>query len=82
MQIDGLVHVIGWSVIAIGEPVFEDFLFGRAELEANIALDRGNAVPDEVVLIAADERVAKRLGIGDGFDAHGLRYGRGPRAEV
>jgi len=45
-------------------------------------LTEGNALLDEVVLIAADEEIAERFGIDDGFDAHGLRDGSGARAEI
>src|SRR5580693_860944 len=82
LEIDGLVHVIAWSVVAVGEPVFENFLFGRAECEADVDFDTGNSFLDKAVLIAADKRVAQRLGIGDWFDAHGLGDRSGVRAEV
>src|SRR5580704_5136558 len=82
LQIDVLVHVVAWSVVAVGEPVFENFLFGRAELEADVDFDTGNSLLDKTVLIAADKRVAERLGVGDWFDAHGLGDRSGARAEV
>ena len=69
-------------MVAIGEPVLEDFLFGGAEFESDISFDSGNAFFDEAVLIAADESIAKWLRIGDGLDAQGLRNARGARAEV
>src|SRR5713101_6935738 len=82
LEIDRLIHVVGWRVVAVGEPVLENFLFRCARFEGNVAFDGGHALLDEVVLIAADEEVAKRFGIGDGFDAHGLRDGGGASAEV
>src|SRR5204863_7542118 len=82
LEIDGLVHVVGWGVVSVGEPVLEDFLFGRSRFEGDVAFDGGNALLDEIVLIAADEEIAERFGIGDGFDAHGLRDRGGACAEV
>src|SRR3954453_11839141 len=67
-EIDGLAQVVRRGVIAPGEPILEDLLLGRAELEAHVQLERGNAVADEAVLVAADEAVAQRLRIGDGLD--------------
>ena len=64
LQIDGLVHVVAWSVVAVGEPVFENFLFGRAKFEADVDFDAGNSFLNKTVLTAADERVAERLRIG------------------
>ena len=32
-------------MIAVGEPVLEGFLFGRAESEADVHFDGGNALP-------------------------------------
>src|SRR5215472_3615660 len=81
-EIDRLVHVVGRGVVAVGEPVLEDFLFGCAELEADVDLHGGNTFLDEAVLVAANEAVAQRLGVGDGLDAHGLGDGRGTSAEV
>src|SRR5260370_4732047 len=82
LEIDRLVHVIGWRVVAVGEPVLENFLFRCARFEGNVAFDGGNALLDEVVLIAADEEVAERFGISDGLDSHGLRNGGGASAQV
>jgi hypothetical protein len=82
LQVNGLVQVVAWSVVAVGEPVFENFLFWRAELEADVDFDTGNSFLDKALLIAADKRVAQRLGIGDRFDAHGLGDRSGARAEV
>jgi hypothetical protein len=82
LQIDGLVHVVGRGVVTVGEPVLENFLLGCAKFKADIHLDGRHALLDEAVLIASDESIAKRLRIGDGLDAHGLRDGCGARAEI
>src|SRR6267143_1944422 len=82
LEIDRLVYVVGWGVISVGEPVLENFLLGRAKFEADVDFDSGNTLLDETVLIAADEGVAERLGIGDGLQAHGVCEGRGMHAEI
>src|SRR5256884_8530725 len=51
LEINGLVHVVRRRVVAVGEPVLEDFLLGCAEFEAHIDFGRGNALLDEAVLI-------------------------------
>src|ERR1019366_986931 len=68
-----LVHVVGGRVIALGQPVFEDLLLGRAGLGSYAHDHRGHTVADEVVLIAADEKIAQRLGVGLNFYAERLR---------
>ena len=57
-------------------------MLGRAEFKANVHFDGRNAFLDEAVLIAANEAVAQRLGIGDGLHAHGLRDGHRAWAKV
>src|SRR2546430_6097808 len=41
LEIDGLVHVVGGGVISVGEPVLEDFLFGRSRFEGDVAFEPG-----------------------------------------
>jgi len=41
LEIDRLVHVVGWGVISVGEPVLENFLLGRAKFEADVDLTAG-----------------------------------------
>src|SRR5712671_6238214 len=53
-EIDGLVQVVGRCVVAVGQPIFEDLLLGRARLGADAHDDRWDSVADEVVLVAAD----------------------------
>src|SRR6267378_7012787 len=72
-EVDRLVHVVGRRVIALGEPVFENLYLGRTGLGSDAHDHRGHAVADEVVLIAADEKIAQRLGIGLNFYAERLR---------
>src|SRR5262249_21265626 len=64
------------------QPILEYLFFGAAELEACIQFDRGNAAPDEAVLVAADEGIAQRLWIGLDLDSVGLRGFTGAIAEV
>jgi hypothetical protein len=56
-------------MVAVGEPVLEGFLFGSAKFETDISFDGGDTFLDEAVLVAANEGVAERLGVVDGFDA-------------
>ena len=70
-EIFGLAQVVGRRVVAVGEPVFENLLFGRAEHKAVVHFDGGNAFDDEAVLVAANEAIAKRFLIGNGSDAEG-----------
>ncbi len=58
LEIDWLVYVVGGGVVAVGEPVLEDFLVGRTEFETDVDFYGRNALLDEAVLIAADEAVA------------------------
>src|SRR6516165_2053779 len=76
-QVDGLVGVVGWGVISLCEPVFEELLFGRAWCVENVHDDGGNAVADEVVLIAADEEIAERFRVGYRFHAERFCNGGG-----
>src|SRR4029078_8523725 len=48
----GLAQVVRRSVGALGEPILEDLLLGCAELEADVHLERWNAMADEAVLVA------------------------------
>src|SRR5882757_1439933 len=81
-EIFGLAQVVGRRVVAVGEPVLENLLFGRAEDKAVVHFDGGNAFDDEAVLVAANEAIAKRLLIGNGFDTERSGDGRGAVAEV
>ena len=72
-EVHRLVHVVGGRVIALGQPVFENLYFGRAGLGSDAHDYRGHTVADEVVLIAADKKIAQRLGIGLNFYAERLR---------
>jgi len=81
-EILGLAQVVGRRVVAVGEPVLENLLFGRAEHKAVVHLDGGNAFDDEAVLVAANEAIAKRLLIGDGFDAERSGDGGGAVTEI
>src|ERR1700739_2685638 len=36
VKIDGLVYVVRGGVVAIGEPILENFLFGSTQFEAHI----------------------------------------------
>src|SRR5438132_5947753 len=81
-EIDGLVHVVAWRVVPIGEPILENFLLRRTKLEADVHFHGGNAFLDEAVLIASNERVAQRLRIRNGFDTHRLRNRSSARAQV
>ena len=77
-----LIEVVGRRVVAVGEPVLEDFLFGRAGKSANVHFDGGNAFDNEAVLIASNEAISKRLLIGNSFDAERRSDGRGVIAEI
>ncbi len=81
-EIFWLIEVVRRRVIAIGEPVLENFLFGRAGERADVHFDGGNAFDDEAILVAANEAIAERLLIGDGFDAERSGDGCGAIAEV
>src|SRR6202142_3764062 len=35
-QIHWLIHVVGWSMVALGQPVLEDFCLGRAGFGAEV----------------------------------------------
>src|SRR6266446_9243281 len=72
-QVNGLVHVVGGRVIALRQPVFENLHFGRSGLRRYTHIYRRYTVVNEVVLIAADEKIAQRLGIGLDFYAERLR---------
>src|SRR5271157_2361995 len=70
-EVHGLVHVVRGGVIALGQPVFEDLLLWGAGLGSDAHDHRGYSVADEVVLVAADEKIAQRLGIG--LNSYALR---------
>jgi len=53
LEIDGLIHVVARSVVTVGEPVLKNFLSGVPGSKGDVAFDCGNALLDEIVLIAA-----------------------------
>src|SRR3974390_294087 len=57
-EVDGLVGVVGWGVIWLCEPNFEQLLFGRARRVENVHDDGGNAVAVEVVRIDVVEEIS------------------------
>src|SRR5271157_3670684 len=58
-KIDRLIEIVGGGVVAIGKPVFEELLLlVGVGIGRDAHGERGNAVADEVVLIAADKSVA------------------------
>ena len=74
-EVDRLLQVVGRRVIALGQPVFEELLlFGRVGLGSNAHDQRGHSVTDEVVLVAANEKIAHRLGVG--LNLHAVRTAR------
>jgi|SRR5215470_7853303 len=81
-EILGLIEIVGGRMIAVGEPVLEDFLFGRAREGADVHFDGRNSFDDEAVLVASNEAVAKGLLIGDSFDVERRGDGGGAIAEV
>ena len=62
--IDGLVQVVGGSVIPVLQPLLGDLLLWRAFFVSELEGQRGHALPDEAVLIAPDEQVPVGLLIG------------------
>src|SRR5262249_13142222 len=81
-EVDRLARVVEGRMVAAGEPVLEELCLGRAGLEAHVELDGRDSVADEVVLVAADEQVAERLGIRNGADAERERDGADAVTEV
>src|SRR6266851_2191090 len=81
-EIDGLGKVVGRCVIAVGEPVLENFLFRRAGIKSDIQLERGNSVANEIVLITANEDVAQRLRVSLNANAKELRGFAGAIAKI
>src|SRR6266849_7604329 len=81
-EVNRLVDIVAWCVVALCEPILEDLGFGRARLGGDVQDDGGDAVADEIVLIAADEEIALRLRVGDDFDAEALCDGGDALAEV
>ena len=65
-------------MVALGQPIFENLYLGRIGLRCNTHGERRNAVADEVVLIAAYEKIPQRLRIG--LNAYSLRPGDLARA--
>src|SRR5258708_31949463 len=62
-EVHRLVDVVGRRVIALRQPVFEDLHLRRAGFGSDAHDYRRHTVPYEVVLIAADEKIAQRLGV-------------------
>src|ERR1039457_5940926 len=62
-EVHWLVHVVRRRVIALSQPVFKEFLLGRSWFWGHAHNHRRDAVADEVVKIAAHEKIAQRLGV-------------------
>src|SRR5579863_2570220 len=60
-EIDGLVQIVGGSVIALRVPFPIDRFLRRSVLVAENKGDSGDSVADEIVLIAAAEQAALRF---------------------
>src|SRR3979411_2862167 len=77
-KIDRLVNVVRRRMVALGQPIFENLYLGRIGFRSNTHGERRNTVADEVVLIAAYEKIPQRLRIG--LNAYSLRPGDLARA--
>src|SRR5207302_6740285 len=73
-----LISIVRWRVIASLEPLLVQLLFGRSLLIAELEGERGNALADEAVLVAADEQIAVGLFVGLNLHSRLLRH----RADV
>ena len=59
-------------MVALRKPLLEDGLLRSSGVGSNLHRQRGDTVADEIVLVAADEQIAHRLGII--LDAHAQRF--------
>src|ERR1700722_10454853 len=56
-EIDGLIHIVSHGMIPIPIPGAENFLFRAPGNPAEFKRQRGNALLDEAVLVAADKAI-------------------------
>ncbi len=73
-RIHRLIQIVAGLVIDIADPIAASLLIRRARLITKLEGQRGYALADETLLIAADEAVLFRLLIGLHFHA---QVGRG-----
>src|SRR5262245_2680208 len=74
LQIYRLIHVIRGRVVALLAPALDVLVLGRILDEADLERERGNPLPDEAVLVAADEGVTFRLRVGEDSNAEGASH--------
>src|ERR1700692_4759774 len=64
LEIHRLIGIIRRGMIAIGEPLLEHLFFRRPGLKPHLHRKRWDSLLDEIVLVAADKKIAKRFGVG------------------